>query len=66
MPASPDAAPIQRTPGNSRRQPDRPLVLVCGHAAGKTLFGAERCLIDTLRGLAKARIDAVVTLPGPP
>ncbi|MEM1344411.1 MAG: glycosyltransferase family 4 protein [Pseudomonadota bacterium] len=48
------------------RHGDRPLVLVCGHAAGKTLFGAERCLIDTLRGLAKARIDAVVTLPGPP
>ncbi|MGM0615967.1 MAG: glycosyltransferase [Pseudomonadota bacterium] len=42
---------------------DQPTVLVCGHAAGETLYGAERSLLDVVRGLRGLGMNVVVALP---
>ncbi|WP_252107675.1 MULTISPECIES: glycosyltransferase [unclassified Halomonas] len=41
----------------------RPTVLLCGHQAGSTLFGAERSLLDVLDAMRTLRWNVVVTLP---
>lgn len=41
----------------------RPTLMVCGHQAGKTCFGAERSLLDVIRSLARLEFNLVVTLP---
>lgn len=40
-----------------------PVVLLAGHAAGTTLFGAERSLVDVLKALNQLGYQVVVTLP---
>lgn len=40
-----------------------PVVLLAGHAAGTTLFGAERSLLDVLQALNVLGYRVVVTLP---
>lgn len=40
-----------------------PVVLLAGHAAGATLFGAERSLLDVLKALNLLGYQVVVTLP---
>lgn len=40
-----------------------PVVLLAGHAAGSTLFGAERSLLDVLKALNLLGYRVVVTLP---
>ncbi|WP_189464117.1 glycosyltransferase [Vreelandella hamiltonii] len=42
---------------------NRPTVMLCAHQAGKTLFGAERSLLDVLDAMVKLRWNVVVTLP---
>lgn len=41
----------------------RPTVMLCGHQAGATLFGAERSLLDVLEAMGELRWNVVVTLP---
>lgn len=41
----------------------QPTVLVCGHAAGETLYGAERSLLDVVQGLRGLGMNIVVALP---
>ena len=41
----------------------RPNVMLCGHQAGGTLFGAERSLLDVLEAMGELRWNVVVTLP---
>jgi glycosyltransferase involved in cell wall biosynthesis len=43
-------------------RPSRPTVMVCGHLAGKQLFGAERSLLDVLVALSALRLNLIVTL----
>jgi glycosyltransferase involved in cell wall biosynthesis len=45
------------------RRPSRPTVMVCGHLAGKRLFGAERSLLDVLVALSALEFNLIVTLP---
>ena len=40
-----------------------PAVLLCAHAAGKALFGAERSLLDLARAISHNGYRLVVTLP---
>lgn len=40
-----------------------PVVLLAGHAAGTTLFGAERSLVDVLKALHQLNYQVIVTLP---
>ena len=49
--------------GERERLPGRPTVLLVGHAAGSTLYGAERSLLDIARALATLNINLVVALP---
>lgn len=42
---------------------DRPTILVTAHAAGKLLFGAERCLLDVIISLADLKFNIITTLP---
>ncbi|WP_030071954.1 glycosyltransferase [Halomonas alkaliantarctica] len=42
---------------------NRPTVILCGHQAGSTLFGAERSLVDVLDAMGELRWNVVVTLP---
>lgn len=70
------ASGIPLDPGNAERpvplpclhgeQPAkaaRPTVLLCGHQAPSTPFGAERCLIDTARALDALGFNVVLVLP---
>jgi glycosyltransferase involved in cell wall biosynthesis len=38
-------------------------VLLCSHAAGKTLFGAERSLLDLAKAITQLGFNLIVTLP---
>lgn len=40
-----------------------PVVLLAGHAAGKTLFGAERSLLDVAKALTMLGYRLIITLP---
>ncbi|MBA1193709.1 glycosyltransferase [Pseudomonas entomophila] len=42
---------------------DRPTVLVAAHAAGKLLFGAERCLQDVVVSLNRLKFNIIITVP---
>ncbi|MBS4086640.1 MULTISPECIES: glycosyltransferase [Pseudomonas] len=41
----------------------RRTVLVCGHAAGKQIFGAERSLIEILDAFVELKYNVIVTIP---
>jgi len=41
----------------------RPVALLCAHACGDRLFGAERSLLDTLDALLTIDVNVIVSLP---
>ena len=51
--------------GQGQQAPDRgqPCLVVCAHSVTPSLFGAERSLLDVLRGLESLGVAAVVTVP---
>lgn len=49
--------------GKQRSMREQRTVLVCGHQAGRTLYGAERSLLETLDALSGLPINCVVVLP---
>jgi glycosyltransferase involved in cell wall biosynthesis len=49
--------------GTQSLHSDRPTILVCGHAAGTELFGAERSLLDLLHGFQSLGFNVLVALP---
>ncbi|RFA28011.1 hypothetical protein CAI21_13935 [Alkalilimnicola ehrlichii] len=53
----------QGLPGKRRALPGKRRILVCGHAAGTTLFGGERSLLDVLDGLIAIGFEPVVSVP---
>ncbi|WP_051786540.1 glycosyltransferase [Endozoicomonas numazuensis] len=42
---------------------ERPTVLLCAHAAGKTLFGAERSFLDLAKAINQNNYRLIITLP---
>lgn len=50
-------------PGRQAHRPGRPTVLLCAHAAGRQLFGAERCLLDVLNACAVLDLNVLVSVP---
>ncbi|WP_193744943.1 glycosyltransferase family 4 protein [Marinimicrobium sp. LS-A18] len=44
--------------------PNNPTWLVCGHQAGKEVYGGERSLLDILAYLSELCVNTVVVLPG--
>lgn len=51
-------------PGKAIHDPNSPTLLLCGHAAGEKVFGAERSLLDLLEAFSSMRWNVIVTLPG--
>ncbi|WP_445000728.1 glycosyltransferase family 4 protein [Halomonas mongoliensis] len=51
--------------GVGEQAPERgqPCLVVCAHSVAPRLFGAERSLLDVLRGLESLGVAAVVTVP---
>jgi glycosyltransferase involved in cell wall biosynthesis len=51
--------------GKGLQAPDRgqPCLVVCAHSVAPRLFGAERSLLDVLRGLEQLGVACVVTVP---
>ncbi|MFZ5933409.1 glycosyltransferase [Pseudomonas sp. HS6-2] len=49
--------------GKKDRISDRPTILVAAHAAGATIFGAERCLIDVLLRFEELEYNIIITSP---
>nr|WP_067295822.1 glycosyltransferase [Marinobacterium profundum] len=41
----------------------RPWVMLCGHQAGRELYGAERSLLDLARAMQSLRLNVIVVLP---
>lgn len=54
---------VQEWQGMRPVQPGRRNILLVAHAASRQVFGAERCLLDVLRGLCELGTNVVVTLP---
>jgi glycosyltransferase involved in cell wall biosynthesis len=52
-----------RLPGGRARKPGRPMVMVCGHVAGRLLFGGERSFLDMVEGLADLDFNVLVVVP---
>ena len=50
--------------GDCAHQDGRPTILLVGHAAGETLYGAERSLMDVAQGIHALGLNLVVALPG--
>lgn len=50
-------------PGALAHRKGRPTLLLCGHAAGEHLFGAERSLLDVLNALDELDINVLVSVP---
>ncbi|TRY30777.1 glycosyltransferase [Aliiglaciecola sp. M165] len=42
---------------------NNPTILLCGHASGMTLFGAEKSLLDIAKAIAKLNYNLVISLP---
>lgn len=58
------AKPGERSlPGKISPEPGRVTVLLCAHAAGETIFGAERSLLDILEACEAMRWNVIVTVP---
>ena len=54
---------ISDWPGEVAWRNDQRGILLVAHAASSQIFGAERCLLDVLRGLVELRTNVVVALP---
>jgi glycosyltransferase involved in cell wall biosynthesis len=55
--------PVPFFKGLSKPKNGRPTVLLAGHAAGLTLYGGERSLLDLLNAFESLNFNVVVTLP---
>ena len=55
--------PVPLSTGLAEVFVDRPWVMLCGHQAGESLFGAERSLLDILAGLQALCVNVLVVLP---
>lgn len=55
--------PLPIFEGRQAYREGKPTVLLVGHAAGSTLYGAERSLLDLARGLKRLELNLVVALP---
>jgi glycosyltransferase involved in cell wall biosynthesis len=62
-PDDPFKGMVARVAGRRRRRAGRPTILVCGHTAGRHLFGGERSLLDIVQGLDALDYNVVVALP---
>ncbi|WGL16398.1 glycosyltransferase [Microbulbifer bruguierae] len=51
------------TEGVREWRSDTPTLVVCAHQAGEYLYGAERSLVDVLRGLCKLGVNLVAVVP---
>lgn len=49
--------------GKQSFRANQPTLMVCGHQAGKQLYGGERSLLDMLVGLNALGVNLLVTLP---
>ncbi|TFW38989.1 glycosyltransferase [Pseudomonas putida] len=49
--------------GSQPNRPGRPTLLLCAHAAGVQLFGAERSLLDVLDACNMLQLNVVVSVP---
>lgn len=54
-------APLPRVTGRAPR--GRPRLVVCAHSLGPRLYGAERSLLDVVRGLTALGAEVVVAVP---
>jgi len=61
LPAMPTVT--RHVAGKVEKIPGHPTVLVCGHASGRYLYGAERSLLDLLAELGKLNVNVIATLP---
>ena len=57
------ASDICRAEGCHAVHSGRPWLMVCGHQAGQTLFGAERSLLDILLAFQALGLNVLVVLP---
>jgi glycosyltransferase involved in cell wall biosynthesis len=55
--------PLPELEGNQMFQAGKPVLVVCGHQAGRELYGAERSLLDVLTALSELDVNLVVTMP---
>lgn len=55
--------PLPCIEGRQTSRPQAKTVLLCGHQAGLQLYGAERSLIDVVRGLDESGYRVLVVLP---
>jgi len=55
--------PLPVFKGKVRRKKNKPTVMLVGHAAGETLYGAERSLIDVAKAINHLGFNLVVVLP---
>lgn len=56
-------APMPEFKGRKPFRREAPVLMVCGHQAGRELYGAERSLVDVLDALNGLGVNLVVTLP---
>ncbi|WP_347331420.1 glycosyltransferase family 4 protein [Marinimicrobium locisalis] len=49
--------------GTQKYFPNSPTWLVCGHQAGREIYGGERSLLDVLAHLSDLGVNAIVVLP---
>ena len=49
--------------GRVKNRPEAKSVLVCAHASGRQLFGAERSLLDVLEAMNNLGLNVITTLP---
>ncbi len=57
-------AAIPEWNGAREFNPNSPTWLVCGHQAGREIYGGERSLLDVLAHLSELCVNTVVVLPG--
>lgn len=57
------AEPLPLAHGSHARSQGRPRLVVCAHSLGPRLFGAERSLLDVVRGLEALGCEVVVSVP---
>ncbi|MDQ2078335.1 glycosyltransferase family 4 protein [Marinimicrobium sp. ABcell2] len=55
--------PLPEFEGLQPFRQEAPVLMVCGHQAGRELYGAERSLLDVLKSLNGLGVNLIVTLP---
>lgn len=49
--------------GDMEYRPQANSILICGHASGEKIYGAERCLVDLVRSLSRLTYNVIVSIP---